>query len=103
MKLQRLIGEDGYIPTVYSLPNQQNVAGSGAGSSVTTSLATTFQDNFGNPLLPAQGLYSVQVTPNQPATASVTNKTSSGFSVVLSPLPSTATLAAGQYDILVHS
>jgi hypothetical protein len=103
MKIQQLIGANGYTPFVYSLPNQQNNAGGGAGQSVTVSFATTFQDNYGNPVLPAQGLYSVQVTPNQSATAAVTNKTASGFSVVLTPLPSTGTLASGQFDILVHS
>lgn len=100
IRKQHLVGANGYSPMQYSAYNQTNSAGGGAGQSVTVSLATTFQDQFGNGVLPENG-YCVSVTPNQSATAYVTGKTTSGFSVVLVPVPTTATLAAGQFDILV--
>jgi hypothetical protein len=102
---KKLIGANGYSPACYALWNQPNVAGAVAGP-VTITLATTFQDHFGNGLLPGdngQGSYAVQVTSNQACLDSVINKTSSGFNVVLTPIPSTATLAAGAFDVLVHS
>ena len=103
---QQMIGANGYTPTVYSYPNQTNTAGGSAGASVIVSMATTFQDRYGSGLLPGDstsGWYSVAINPGQSATAYATNKTSSGFSVVLTPVPSTATLAAGTFDVLVHS
>ena len=68
-----------------------SAAGSGAGP-VTT--AVTFSGE-----LPAT--YNAFVTPNINATASITNKTSSGFNVVLNPPLASATLAAGTFDVLV--
>ncbi len=78
---------------VGAIPAQANAAGSGAGASVTTAVA------FAPYSLPPA--YSVQITPSQPALVSVTNKTSSGFNVVLTPLSSSTTLAAGTFDVLV--
>jgi len=69
-----------------------NVIGGGAGLSVTTTV--TFSKE-----LPAN--YAVAVTPNQDATAYVTNRTSTGFDVVLSPRLAANTLAAGAFDVLV--
>jgi hypothetical protein len=79
-----------------------NAAGSGDGASVTTSL--TFEDQFGNGRLPGdsgQGRYAVTVSPSQPCFWTVTNKTASGFSVVLTPTSSGVPLAAGTFDVLV--
>ena len=101
IRKQHLIGANGYNPTHYSCYNQTNTAGGGAGQSVTTSLATTFQDQYGVGVLPANGQYCVSVTPNQSATAYVTGKTTSGFSVVLTPVPTTATLTAGTFDLTI--
>lgn len=70
-----------------------NVAGSGAGASVTT--AVTFTD------LPAK--YSVVVTPSQDAVAYVTSKTNSGFNVVLNPRLAANTLAIGTFDVTVFA
>jgi hypothetical protein len=75
-----------------------NTAGTG-GSNVTISSAASFQDGFGVGTLPND--YAVMVLPNQPAMASVTGKTTSGFSVVLTPPTASATLAAGVMDIIV--
>jgi hypothetical protein len=101
IRKQHLIGANGYNPTHYSFYNQTNSAGGGAGQSVTIGMATTFQDQYGTGVLLSNGQYCVSVTPNQSATAYVTGKTTSGFSVVLTPLPTTATLAAGQFDVLI--
>jgi hypothetical protein len=103
---QRLIGANDYTPTVHAFWNQANVAGSGAGSSVTVNFGTAFQDQYGTGILPGDatsGQYAVGITPSQVCLTSVTNKTASGFNVVLTPSPSTATLVAGTFDVLVHS
>jgi len=68
-----------------------NVVGGGAGAAVTTAISSLS--------LPAA--YSVQVTPSQAATAHVTGKTNTGFNVVLTPNPATATLAVGTFDVLI--
>jgi hypothetical protein len=103
IKKQRLIGESGYTPTHYALPNQANTGGGGAGSPVTASFANYFVDPFNNPQLPDPPNYSVAVTPSQACLASVVGKTSTGFSVVLTPTPSSSTLAAGSFDVIVSS
>ncbi len=74
-----------------SVPNVANIAGGAAGASVTTAVA---MEN-----LPAN--YSVLITPDQDAVAYVTNKTSSGFNVVLNPRLAANTLGAGTFDVLV--
>jgi len=66
-------------------------AGGTAGAAVTTAI-TGMQ-------LPAS--YGVYVTPSQAAVVSVTSKTTTGFSVTLTPVDATATLAAGTIDIFV--
>jgi hypothetical protein len=97
--MRQLIGANGWSPIVFSVPGVANVAGGGDGDAVTiTSLSAYFTDAYGTGLLPP--VYSVQVTPNQACSASVTNKTSSGFDVVLTPA-SGVTLAAGTFDVLV--
>jgi hypothetical protein len=77
-------------------PNVANAAGAGEGAAVTTAVA--FVDQYGNGTLPPE--YSVIATPNQACFVSVSNKTASGFSVTLTPL-SGATLAAGEFDLIV--
>jgi hypothetical protein len=71
-----------------------NAAGGGAGTAVTT--AVTFDKE-----LPASYAVFVTVDNTVSASVSITGKTSSGFNVVLTPNPSTATLAAGTFDVLV--
>jgi uncharacterized protein YabE (DUF348 family) len=73
-----------------NLPNQANVAGGSAGTAVTTA--------FTGLKLPAA--YSVHVDANQACAVSITNKTQSGFNVVLTPA-STVTLAAGTFDVTI--
>ena len=88
---------DGNAQQVYAArPGVANAAGGGEGAAVTT--AITFEDQYGNGTLPAE--YSVIATPNQACMVSVTNKTASGFDVVLTPLAG-ATLAAGEFDLIV--
>lgn len=68
-----------------------NVAGAGAGDSVTTVVSGLS--------LPSK--YTVMVMPNQDAVAFVTLKTTAGFSVTLKPRLAADTLAAGTFDVLI--
>jgi hypothetical protein len=74
-----------------NLPGVVTAIGGGAGQSVTTAVVCKG--------LPAK--YTVNVTPNQDATAWVTAKTTSGFNVVIAPRLAASTLAAGTVDIQV--
>jgi hypothetical protein len=76
-----------------------NAAGSGAGAAVST--AVSFVDKYGSALLPAALSYLVNVSPSQPAFVTITNKTPSGFNVVLTPKDSSTTLSAGTFDLTV--
>jgi hypothetical protein len=71
-----------------------NASGGTAGTAVTTAVS-----GFVN--LPAN--YFVDVDVSQPCTANVTGKTSTGFNVVLTPNPATATLAAGTFNVRVSA
>jgi hypothetical protein len=100
MKVNQLVGANGYCPVVASLFNVANASGS-ASAAVTTAVSCV--DQYGVGALPANGAYSVHVTPNQASVfASVTNKTASGFTVTLTPL-SGGSVAAGSFDALVHA
>ena len=59
---KHLVGANGYSPLQISFYNQTNNAGGGAGQSVTISMATTFQDQYGVGVLPESG-YCAAVTP----------------------------------------
>jgi hypothetical protein len=96
--IKQLIGANGYSPAVAAVSNIANGAGGSAGAAVTVAL--TFEDQYGNGTLPAN--YSVAAAPSQACMVSVTSKTTSGFSVVLTP-PSGVTLAAGTFDVVVHA
>jgi hypothetical protein len=98
--VNRLVGHNGYLPVVAALPGIANASG-GTGVAVTT--AVSFTDQFGNGTLPANGQYCVAVTPSQAAFVSVTNKTASGFNVVLTPTLASTAIASGQFDCLIHS
>ncbi|MFZ6727354.1 hypothetical protein ACO0K2_17820 [Undibacterium sp. MH2W] len=69
-----------------------NAAGAGAGASVSTNVS-------GLSGLPSS--YAVVVNPGQDATWYITNKTSTGFTVVLTPRLAATTLAAGAFDYVV--
>jgi hypothetical protein len=69
-------------------------------ASTPVNTTVTFSGQFGAPVLPANG-YAVNVTPSQPCFVSVTNKTASGFTVVLTPL-SGQSIAAGTFSVSVH-
>jgi hypothetical protein len=77
------------------LPQVANAAGGSAGAAVTVAI--------GGLVLPAS--YSVQVTPGSGVVASVlqSSKTNGGFSVVLTPLSNSLTVAAGAIDIMVYA
>jgi hypothetical protein len=91
---------DGATPTNRSdrlllafLPAVPNVAGGSAGATVTVAISGL--------VLPS--VYAVQVTPGSGVIASVlqSSKTNNGFSIVLTPLSSSVTVAAGAIDIMV--
>jgi hypothetical protein len=86
------------VTTLAALTGVPNAAGSGAGASVT--VAVSFTDQYGTSQLPvgngAQN-YSVQITPSQNCFIAITNKTSTGFNVALTP----TTLGAGTFDVVV--
>jgi hypothetical protein len=93
---------DGSTPTSFTdrlqvafLPQVPNAAGGSAGATVTVAI--------GNLVLPSA--YAVHVTPGSSVVASVlqNSKTNSGFSVVLTPLSSSATVAAGAIDVMVFA
>jgi hypothetical protein len=77
------------------LPQVANLAGSAAGATVTVPISG----------LTLPSAYNVQVTPGSGVVASVlqNSKTNSGFSVVLTPLSSSATVAAGAIDVMVFA
>ena len=56
-------------------------------------------DQFGTGRLPSN--FAVVVTPSQACFWSVTNKSASGFTVTLTPVNSSTTLAAGTFDFVV--
>jgi hypothetical protein len=75
-----------------AFPQTPNVAGSGAGASVTTA--------FSGLELPAS--YNVVVSGfSQNCFATVTARTHVGFNVVLTPTAAGVTLAIGTFDVLV--
>jgi hypothetical protein len=76
-----------------------NVAGSGAGSSVSTNIS--FTDKFGSGLLPQTLSYIVNVSPTQPAFVVISNKSTNGFTVTHYPKDSSTTLSAGSFDLTV--
>jgi hypothetical protein len=70
-----------------------NAAGSAGGAAVTTAVS------FASPLPPN---YLVSVDAGQPSVlATVSEKTSSGFNVVLQPLSTATTVAAGTFNCIV--
>lgn len=75
------------------LSDVANAVGGSAGAAVTTAVAIKG--------LPSK--YRVHVTPNQACFVSVTNKTNTGFNVVLTPTSGTATLAAGTFDVTIEA
>ncbi len=73
-----------------------NAAGGAAGAAVTTAVALPSTAN-----LPAA--YAVHISPGQDATWYITNKTATGFDVVLTPRLAANTLAAGTFDCTIHA
>lgn len=85
----------------FSLPNVANAAGSGAGAAVTTAITVTAPPQGPGNGLPANGNYTVAVTPSQACFVSITGKTTTGFNVVLTPMTTGTTLSAGTFDVSV--
>ena len=85
--LSKFVDNQAIPKTIAALAGVPNAAGSGAGASVSTPIS--FVDQYGNGLLPITGNagqgYAVTVTPSQACFVSFTNKTATGFDIVLSP------------------
>ena len=81
---------------------QAGVANPGGGS---TAGNVTIAVSFGTTMAYPNGYpvsYVAHITPQQPnCIASIAAKTPQGFNVILSPSPSTATLASGVFDLMV--
>jgi hypothetical protein len=104
INVRKLVGTAGFDSTNMVVYGKANSAGGGAGQSVTIDMTTFFTDQYSQGILPGdigQGRYHVSVTADQPAIVSVTNKTNSGFNVVLSPPTASATIAAGTFSVHV--
>ncbi len=87
------------IPTTIAAEsNIANAAGGSAGASVSVTI-NNLVDQFGTGRLPSN--FAVVVTPSQACFWSVTNKSASGFTVTLTPVNSSTTLAAGTFDFVV--
>lgn len=92
-KTARFINTTGYAVYTAILNDLANLVGGGAGQAVTTAVALSG--------LPASLDYTINITPNQACAASWSAKTSSGFNVVLTPLNTGDTIAAGTFDVVV--
>jgi len=84
------------IGTLIGVPN---AAGGSAGASVTA--AVTFVDQYNSGTLPP--VYTAFIQPSQNCFATISGRISSGFNVVLTPVNSSTTLAAGAFDVTVVS
>jgi hypothetical protein len=87
-----------------TIARQFGIANAAGSAGATVSTAVSFVDRYGTGLLPAGGLYVVQVMPSQACYISVNSKTSSGFNVVLIPSAPggvNASIAAGTFDVTV--
>jgi hypothetical protein len=76
------------------LPAFPNVAAAGAGDAVQVTVS-----GLSLPATP----YVVHAAPSQPAVVSVSAKTTSGFTVTLTPLTTGTTLGAGTVDIVAFA
>jgi hypothetical protein len=101
-----LLGRTNIISTSQDAPlyawGQTGIAnggGSGAGAGVT--IAVTFAVSSAFPAGFSTPNYVPLVTPSQGCLVAVGSKTQLGFNVILTPSPSTSTLAAGSFDVMV--
>jgi len=95
----RLVSIHGEQVVVATRRGVRHGAGSGPGAAVEMELE--FRDQYRQACLPADGAYAVTATPDQAAFVSIKGKSSSGFSVVLTPIDSSTTLAEGAFDAVV--
>lgn len=77
------------------IPNIPTEAGSGAGAAVTITV------NFSEANLPSDLNYCIRPIASQACSIHYANKAITGFDVVLTPLTSGVTLAAGTLDVVV--
>jgi hypothetical protein len=98
ISIKRLIGANGKMSIVATIAAVANPAGSGSTPVVVT--ISNLVDAWDNGQLPANGAYAVLVSPPQAGAVSVSNKSTSGFTVTLTPI--SGAIAAGTIDVLVH-
>jgi hypothetical protein len=96
-----LVGSNNGLPHVapHLILGIPNSAGGGAGQSVSVFVSLPPMP----PMFPGNGAYMVKVTPAQACFVAVTGKTSSGFTVTLTPSANNITLGASTFDVCVQS
>jgi hypothetical protein len=92
-------GQQTYSVNKIIASNVPNLVGAGAGDQVTTVIA--FADIINQANFPPSTNYNIQLSCNQPCSINWVSKTTAGFSVVLTPLSGSLTIAAGLMDIEV--
>lgn len=86
---------NGYNVAEVLMPNIPTDVSGGAGQDVTVSVV------FSEGNLPTNLNYTIQAVANQACAISYDNKAITGFDIILSPLASGVTLAAGTVDVIV--
>src|SRR5208337_3748475 len=89
------ISSTAYVIGQAIIANAPNVIGSGAGATVVVPVV------FAPGNLPADLNYTIQLTANQACAISWSAKAINGFTVTLTPLSGSLTLAAGTFDAVV--
>ena len=89
------ISSSAYVLGQAIIANAANPIGGGAGSTVVVPVV------FSPSNLPADLNYTIQLTANQACAISWSAKAISGFTVTLTPLSGSLTLAAGTFDAVV--
>ena len=84
----------GYAVNEIQIPNVAHSAGTGAGATVTIDFVAT------GPGLPSS--YGIWLNPSQACAISWSSKTTTGFTVTLTPLSSSLTIAGGTIDVLIR-
>jgi hypothetical protein len=97
-------------PTIYNatqyrvaellMPNIPTSIAGGAGAAVTVNVVFDTATDY-DAILPADTAYTIEATPSQACAVSYSSKTTTGFTLTLTPLSGGVTLAAGTVDVKV--
>jgi hypothetical protein len=95
-----ILNTDQYRVAELLIPNIPNDSAAGAGQEVEVNVEFVTDTDFAA-VLPSDENYTVEVTPSQACAAWVSDKTTTGFLITLTPLASGVTLSAGGIDVKV--